>query len=398
MVGVPCCVALTGVRHALRLLGLEHPEAPIHRICFFKLAEQGATVLAYDALVRACDMAGRENVFFCVFEKNREILDLLEVIPPENVIPIRDSGFPAFALDTARALVRLRRLNIDAAIDMELFARITAMLCFLSGAKRRVGLHHFAMEGVHRGNLFTHRMHYNPYLHMRNLYDLEVRAVARAPQETPAGKVSLPELPPFPFRFEPRGEEVARVRGLLAERGVDLERQKLVIMNPKCGDMVPIRKWPDERYSEVGRRLLAEYGDVAVAVTGLESERDAVDALCRGMDSGRAVSLAGALTLRELIVLLSLGDVLFTSDSGPAHFAAMTEIDIVVLFGPETPRLYGPVSPRTRVVCKELGCSPCVNALNHRESNCPDNQCMKLIEVEDALDAIRQCLQARGAG
>ncbi len=394
---MPCCVALTGVRHLGRLFGLERSHAPIHRFCFFKLAEQGATVLAYDALVRAAEMVGRENVYFCVFAKNREILDLLEVIPPENVVTIRDNNLPAFASDTLRALWRLRRLRIDAAVDMELFARVTAMLCFLSGAKRRVGLHHFAMEGVHRGNLFTHRMHYNPYLHMRNLYDLEVRAVARDPEETPAGKMPMPELPPFSFRFHPKDEETARVRSLLAERGVAPGRVKLVIMNPKCGDVVPIRKWPDERYAEVGRRLLAAHEDVAVVVTGLEDECDAVDELCRLMESARAVSLAGALTLRELIVLLSMGDVLFTSDSGPAHFAAMTDIDIVVMFGPETPRLYGPVSERTHVLYKALGCSPCVNALNHRESTCPDNQCMKLIEVDDALDAIRKCLEARAA-
>ncbi len=48
----------------------------------------GSTVLAYTAIRRAVEMVGRENVYFVVFAENRFILDLLDLIPPENVFAI----------------------------------------------------------------------------------------------------------------------------------------------------------------------------------------------------------------------------------------------------------------------------------------------------------------------
>src|SRR6516162_3468221 len=93
-IGGPICFALTLLR---RLLGQNSaPVRTIKRIGFIKLAEQGSTVLAYPAIRRAVKMVGRANVYFVVFEDNRFILDVMEVIPEQNVITISTKS--AFAL------------------------------------------------------------------------------------------------------------------------------------------------------------------------------------------------------------------------------------------------------------------------------------------------------------
>ncbi len=74
--------------------------------------------------------------------------------------------------------------------------------------------------------------------------------------------------------------------------------------------------------------------------------------------------------MRQLLVLYHLADVLVTNDSGPAHYATITPIDVVVLFGPESPTIFGPVSPRSHHLWAELPCSPCVTAFNNRLSPC----------------------------
>ena len=63
-------------------------EAPLRSVLFLKLIEQGATVLAAPAIERAVRLVGRENVYFCVFRENRPILDLIDLVAPENVIEI----------------------------------------------------------------------------------------------------------------------------------------------------------------------------------------------------------------------------------------------------------------------------------------------------------------------
>lgn len=387
---------LTVFRRLARVVGLDKaPTDPVKRILFIKLSEQGAMVLAYGAICRAVAMVGRENVFFCVFEKNREILDLLGVIPSENILTIRDGRFSWFLRDALRVLMRMRRLGIDTTIDLELFARVSAILSFLSGAKRRVGLHRFTGEGLYRGDLLTHRVQYSPYLHTSTASDLLVQAAERDPGEAPLAKCPL-EQPSEPLpKYEPSDQEKAKLAGLLAPHGVELPKTPLVVLNPKTDDEMPIRKWPTERFVELGRRVLSNFGDVVVVVTGLPSEQQETERMCREMDSSRAVSLAGKLTLRELIALYTFSHVLVTSDSGPAHFASLAHIDTVVMFGPETPVLYGPLGDGVHVLFSDLACSPCLTAANHRLSPCRDNQCMKAISVERVYDKVRQCLEER---
>ena len=145
--GRPICLALTAFRRFARVAGLERkPEGPPRKILFLKLIEQGATVQAYGALRRAAELVGRENLYFCVFDENREILDLLGIVPPENVLEIRRHKFGGFVFDSLRALWRVRRLRIDATLDLESFARAPAIFAYLCGARRRVGLHRFTSE------------------------------------------------------------------------------------------------------------------------------------------------------------------------------------------------------------------------------------------------------------
>ena len=86
--------------------------------------------------------------------------------------------------------------------------------------------------------------------------------------------------------------------------------------------------------------------------------------------------------MRQLIVLYTLADLLVTNDSGPAHFASLTGIDVITLFGPETPAVFGVRGPLSHILHAGLPCSPCVNAANNRLSACRNNLCMQAITVD----------------
>jgi ADP-heptose:LPS heptosyltransferase len=89
--------------------------------------------------------------------------------------------------------------------------------------------------------------------------------------------------------------------------------------------------------------------------------------------------------------------VLVTNDSGPAHFATLTPIDVVTLFGPETPRLFAARTPRNAALWAGLTCSPCVSAYNNRQSPCRNNLCMQAISVEQVFAAVCRAYEARRA-
>jgi hypothetical protein len=81
-------------------------RASFERILFVKFAEQGSTVLAYPAILRAIEMVGRENVYFVVFEDNRFILDAMEIIPDGNVITIATNSLFGLATGALRAVLQ----------------------------------------------------------------------------------------------------------------------------------------------------------------------------------------------------------------------------------------------------------------------------------------------------
>ncbi len=368
-----------------RLLGFVAPrQGSIERIGFVKLAEQGSTVLAYPAIRRAVKMVGAANVYFVVFQDNRFILDVMDVIPRENVITISTRSFFAFALGTARALLQLRRLELNAVIDLEFLSRFSAIFSFLTGAPARVGFHTFYGDGPYRGDLMTHRLLYNPHLHTSQTFESMVEALGHDPAVLP----TFPYIPPLEqelARFLPSPEETVEIQSLLKRENPEIGTAPIILLNPNASDLLPLRRWPAERFVELAQRILAAFPDVSVVITGAPSEAVTAEALTRGINSPRVACLAGKTSLRQLLVLYHRAEILVTNDSGPAHFASMTPIHVISLFGPETPKLFAPRSPNTRALWAGIACSPCVNAYNNRQSPCRDNVCMQAITVDRVL-------------
>lgn len=128
---------------------------------------------------------------------------------------------------------------------------------------------------------------------------------------------------------------------------------------------------------------------VCFAFTGAPDEAAGAETAVRSTASPRCFSLAGRTSLRELLTLYCLADLIVTNDSGPALFAALTPIGVVVLFGPETPQLFGSSALGATVLWKNLPCSPCVNEYNGRLSRCSSNLCMQQIFVDEVFETIR---------
>src|SRR5213592_632614 len=183
-IGTPLCAILTILKRMFESAGRPGPRQ-VRRILFVKFAEQGSTVLAYPAIRRAIDMVGRENVYFVVFEDNRFILDAMDVIPNGNVITIATKSLFGLAAGALRAVLRVRKIGIDAVVDMEFLTRFSAIVTFMTGAKSRVGFHTFFGDGPYRGDLMTHRLLYNPHLHTSQMFEAMVEALTRDPSVLP---------------------------------------------------------------------------------------------------------------------------------------------------------------------------------------------------------------------
>src|SRR5438270_1315057 len=300
-IGAPLCAILTFVRRIFEAAGPPGPRQ-VRRVLFIKFAEQGSTVLAYPAICRAVEMVGRENVYFVVFEDNRFILDVMEIIPEQNVITISTKSPFALAIDALRAVLRARKIDIDAVIDMEFLTRFSAMLTFLTGAKSRVGFHTFFGDGPYRGDLMTHRLLYNPHLHTSQMFEAMVEALTRDPAMLPTFDFKPPASQPF-ARFNPAPGEAAEVDALIRRENPAVGSAPLILLNPNASDLLPLRRWPPMRYVELSRRLLEHFPDLFIAFTGAPAEAGPINGLAHDVGSRRVLALAGKTTLRQLLVL-----------------------------------------------------------------------------------------------
>ena len=76
-----------------------------------------------------------------------------------------------------------------------------------------------------------------------------------------------------PPRFSPRPAEVERMRArglspVALAKGDGATARPIVILNPNASDLLPLRKWPAERFQALAERVLAAYPNALVVLTG----------------------------------------------------------------------------------------------------------------------------------
>ncbi|HJV25433.1 MAG TPA: glycosyltransferase family 9 protein [Aromatoleum sp.] len=395
LVGVPLCAFLTGLRRLGRAFAGHGAGdgGEVRRILFVQLAESGSMVLA-DPAMRSVAARSDARLHCLTFARNRASLEIAGCIPDERVFGVRTDGVLVLLVDVWRFLRWARTVRIDAIVDLELFSRLSAALCFLTGVQRRAGFQRFAGIGLYRGDLFSRPVAFDPRLHMAQNYMMLVDALLRdgpsplAVPEMPVERL----LPRVRRRVVEEGERRAAQRKLrrLAPRTVE-GGARLVLVNANASAMLPQRRWPEARFVALIRAVLARFGDVQVLLIGAGEDRATTTAIAAQVSDARCVDVAGQFTLGELPALFGLAAAMVSNDSGPAHFAAVTDLPVVVLFGPETPTLFRPLGDAT-VLSAGLPCSPCVNVNNQRRTRCTNNLCMRRIAVDEVFAALCRVL------
>ena len=387
--GMPIC-ALLSIVERLRTLfvGKQTPPMP-RKILVILLSEMGSLVLAHPMFARLQKEYPDATLHALLFHKNREVLDLLQVMPPEHVLTINDRSLTAFALDSLRVIWRMRTLDFDVVIDCELFSRVSSIFSYLSGAPLRVGFYRHTQEGLYRGSFINRPVLYSPYRHLSQQFLSMVAAIKSS--SVPSDKrlpVTYPITPPA-LEFPPQELEQAAAR-LHADFPV-LKDKKLVLIYPS-GGILPIRAWPLENYIHLCASLLQD--GYAVAVIGLQQDKPQAQAILAQCQHPACIDLTGYThSVRHLLAIFNHAALLITNDGGPGQFAALTPIPSLVFFGPETPLLYGSLAKNSHCFFLGLPCSPCLTAYNHRASPCDgDNQCLKQITPEQVLAKAREVM------
>ncbi len=226
----------------------------------------------------------------------------------------------------------------------------------LIGADQRLG---FAGGGGRWAWTATCRRPPRGVLHLAEEYQSLVRLLAPG----------VPPLAPW-VRVTPTERDAARQR---------LGAEPIVVLAP--GALYgPTKRWPAERFVEVGQAL-GRRGFKSVVVASPGERREAA-ALMEGLGSS-AVDLSGRTTIRELAAVLAQAAGCVANDSGAMHLAAAVATPVVGVFGSTEPRWTGPIGGRAVVTDPRLACAPCY------ARRCPIGcKCLSEVTTAAVLEAL----------
>jgi ADP-heptose:LPS heptosyltransferase len=299
---------------------------------------------------------------------------LLEANPDVDEILLLEKGGgwrkAMSRLGTVREL-RLRRF----AVCLNLHGGPTsACLTTASGARWKLGFHHFRMRWVYHFLVPDAR----GFLGQDEIHTAELQAAALFWFGMPRT-----EVPPARLMIRPSDEEWWRARR--TQLGIPPD-QKYALLNPPA--RLTAKQWSPERYAQVGTYLQHELGLLPLYQSG-PGESAALDAVERA--AGGPILRLQDLGLGQLAAALAGAQLFVGNDSGPAHMAAALGRPSVVIFGSMDPLVWGPW-PRGgagRYVQNNLGCNPCPGVVCHRPAQF---ECILSVSVPQVIETIKRVL------
>jgi ADP-heptose:LPS heptosyltransferase len=383
LAGPPLTVALRAVARLRgeRLAPLRATTPPVagplsapRRVLAMKFYGLGNIALILPVLEALRRAVPGVEIDFLTLPGNTDLLTQSGLV--RRVLTVDVKSFGGFLRSAARLPTELRQSGYDTVLDFEQFLKISTVFAFLTGAPRRIGL---ATEGQRRGALLTTRVAYTDTEHTAELY---ARLVA------PFG-VAWP--PPEPWQLPVPGAARAAAWSRLSEAGVPPDA-RVVVLHVGTGpnfSTFPLKRWECARFAALADALLARH-NVVTAFTGVGSDERALVAQTIAAMQHPGVDLCDRLDVAALTGLLAEAALVVSNDTSVMHVAGLVGAPVVALFGPTSPRSYGPRARNALVYYKAPYCSPCITNYNLKISRCTDNVCMRSIGVDEVLAGIER--------
>jgi ADP-heptose:LPS heptosyltransferase len=388
-IGIPICIILS-IFNNITGVFKSKKQRSIKKILFIQISEMGSAISAYSSLIKVKDLYPDSEIFYFIFREMQESIKLLNVLPEENILSISSKSLFKFIFGVLKMIWKIRRMKFDVILDLELFSRISSILSYLFNGKIRVGFNGFYMEGLYRGNLHTHKVIYNHLKHISKNFLSLVYSIDSDTNEFPLVKKEINDNDICVKKIQSTFEGKNNIYKKLKEINPKInEKNYIVIINPNASGILPLRRWPIENYIKLAKKLIINKS-IYVVITGIKSELREAEQIVNSINNKNIINLTGKTTLKELIDLYNISDILVSNDSGPPNFASLTNIKVFVFFGPETPICYKPLGNNITALYSNFFCSPCVSAYNHRKSPCKNNKCLKAISVDEVYNLVKR--------
>lgn len=254
-------------------------------------------------------------------------------------------------LEIKRLCSELRNESYDMVIDLQGLFR-SGFFAKATNAPIRIGFSE-AREGS--AIFYTHKIEGGK----------EIHAVDRYLKIASALGCNIDDVRfPMPLIIEP--ERIKKIRSELGQYAV----------------FIPGARWKTKKWSHDKFAILAKSLNYKSLVLGSRQDKEISDYI-EERSSGKAISMAGATDIKELIILIRHANFVISNDSGPMHIASACRVPVIAIFGPTNPIRTGPYDSNHIIVKSNLPCAPCYKRM------CKSVKCLDDITVKMVSDSIR---------
>jgi len=264
-------------------------------------------------------------------------------------------------------LSRLRGNRYDLALDFQGLWK-SAVLGYFSGARQVIG---FSREALREpGCRIFYDRKVSPRPRARHVVEIYHELVKSLGVETND----------YQFDLNVSAEDEAYISSQLASRHIE----NFIVLNPGGGWIT--KNWDPANYSQLHLRIRRATRLQSVLTWG-PGEEELVEQIFGFCGPDPPVTFP--TTVPQFIALVRRARLFVGGDTGPMHLAAACDTPIVGIFGPTDPLRNGPFNQPGRALSHSVPCGPCYK----RTCEVYNNQCMKLITVDEVFQAVIRSLQ-----
>lgn len=334
------------------------------RFLFIRLSALGDVIATLPALSLLRKRYPDAKIGFVVEDRARDLIvnhpDVDKVYVFERSRWTRELRRPWSFLralgEMARYVGQIRRERYEVALDFQGNLK-GAVHALVSGARNRIGFGRGqSREGSHR----LTNVHVTPPYEIHRvekfislLQPLGISSTNGAVFNVPVSK-----------------DSVRRIREFLK---TEMNDRPYVVIHPGTSEFGKAKRWPLERFAEVGKKVMAEL-KLGVIVSWGPKELDVAQSLASMIGGPSRLSMKTESVL-DLAEILKRSVALISADTGPMHLAAACGTPCIAIFGPKNPIVYRPYGSGHHVLRK--------------------GDSTMAVESDDVIQALREILKAR---
>jgi ADP-heptose:LPS heptosyltransferase len=354
----------------------EPDNSKIKRIAVCKFMGMGSILQSTPLLLTLRDNFPGVEITFITSPRNYELVETFTFV--DKIVTINDASPIILVMTFFRTLIGQWIKRTDIFIDLEVYSYFSKILMVLCFPRYKFGFYK-KESGIQLG-VCSKMIYFNTKAPVYKIY-LQVAYFLKC-------KHQYDEL--YDWKSI---SKCLHASPLIKSFGLNKQDKKYIIINPNASDLRIERRWDAANYIELIAKILFDYPEKKIVLTGSQEEKAYVEKIFNGIKKehrDKILNTSGELTLKELITLINGCSLMVTNDSGPMHIAFALKKKVIALFGPCSPQEYI-TNQNVYFIYKNIYCSPCVHHFVISPCN-GDNQCMKLIIVNEVMKAVKEVI------